>query len=443
MAERGQIGRRLRGLIGVDEALLAEVPSDRARYTRLGGIVVGTAAIASISMYVGIGEVFGAPTLLALIPALLWGVFIANLDAWLIASLHGTRWRQHFWVVFPRLFVAIFFGFLIAEPLVLKAFEPAIEREIGDSRQDDVLRFQTHLRECNPVRGTLSSKQAEACKGAVLVVRGIPSPGAIESQLRGFRAERSRLQKSVDKSAATQRKLDDVARLECNGGDGRGLTGRYGVGPSCRRNRQDADNFRRTSRRDEQTAQIVSLTRRITRLERRLKDNSQDYEAGLNAAIAERVAERKARQKEMGLLERLYAMKALVKTNFYLAAAEWFLRLLFIMIDCLPLLVKLSGGSTSYDKVLDLHLASAERTYAAQARTEEKRMTTAQEYEQYELERTLQSRRENLDSEVRLATARRDIEVDAAIDEFEEMLRRQDRAAEPEPEAAGSNGRFS
>ena len=97
-------------------------------------------------MWFGLGEIAGRLMLLLAAPAMLWGLFIGNLDASIVSSLHGTRWRQHAWIVLPRVALAILFGFLIAEPLVLRAFNAAIERNIKDTRQTELLEFQTRLK---------------------------------------------------------------------------------------------------------------------------------------------------------------------------------------------------------------------------------------------------------------------------------------------------------
>lgn len=417
----------LRQITGVDENLLDEVPTERPRYTRLGGVIVGTASIATLSMWFALSEIVGEAGLFLIVPALLWGLFIGNLDSWLVSGLHGTSWRRHVvGVVVPRLLLAIFFGFLIAEPIVLKAFQPAIEREVGDSRQAYLQDLEARLGRCNPTTGVLRVVRAE-CANSLVVVHAV-SAGSVTQELRDLNDQAARLQHQIDSDAATQRRLDAIARQECNGTSGRGLSGRAGVGVNCIQNRQDAADFSASSPRRQQIAEKVTITRRIAYLTGRQKASAQAYEQAVRDGIAAKVAEARGRQREIGLLERLKALRRLVAGNVSLGVAEWLLRLLFVTIDCLPLIAKLSAGSGSYDHVLDKRLAAVERTFDARQRHDERTATTGLEFELYRLERRLQAEKDTLDSELRLEQARRDIEVDRAIDDFTARLLREEEA---------------
>ena len=87
-------GRWLRSLIGVDEGLLDRVWEERARYTCLGAIVLGTAAMAALSMLDALDQIFGPIWPALILIALFWGAFICGIDRWLIASTHGVRGGQ-------------------------------------------------------------------------------------------------------------------------------------------------------------------------------------------------------------------------------------------------------------------------------------------------------------------------------------------------------------
>ena len=91
-------GKWLRSLIGVDERLLDRVWEERARYTCLGAIVLGTATMAALSMLDALDQMFGPIWPVLVLVALFWGAFICGLDRWLIASTHGARSGQ--WRVF-------------------------------------------------------------------------------------------------------------------------------------------------------------------------------------------------------------------------------------------------------------------------------------------------------------------------------------------------------
>ena len=66
-----RIGRWIRVLAGVDERLLDRVPQERARYTGLGGVVLGTATIAAFSMWFAVSQLLGFSHPLIVVPVLI------------------------------------------------------------------------------------------------------------------------------------------------------------------------------------------------------------------------------------------------------------------------------------------------------------------------------------------------------------------------------------
>ena len=420
----------LRSLTGVDEELLDRIPAERPRYTRLGAVILGTAGIATASMWLLLGEIFGHGSVLWLVPALLWGLFIANLDMWLVASLHGSRWRTNFWLILPRLFLALIFGILIAEPFVLRTFESAIENKIHDDRQEKLLTFGTLLTRCNPKSGDDPPRallQSGRCNDFAIDIE-TESPAVLTRELDGLRVQRDRLQGQLDQLQANVAQAESAARIEC---------GRR-AGPSCGRAREEASIERRRTRRQRRNlgSQVTDLNDRISVAEQGRRKAAADYEREVAAAIKLEKADLRDNQQEVGLLERLAALHTLVKSNWYLGAAEWLLRLLFITIDCLPVLVRLMGGTSSYDKLLDIRLASAERLFSEEERTNVGGQLSEMELMRHRQDRSSQSQRDALDSEFRLDSAVRDADVDAEIDRLTARELADDGWSEPPPNSA-------
>ena len=146
----------LRTVAGAQPRLLAEVPTDGPRYTALGSLLVGAAAIALLSMWVALGEVVDAGWFLGIllvVPAAVWGGFILLVDRALIVGVSSTaRWRRTSTLV-VRLIVSGVLGFVIAEPLVLAVFHTAIETHIRDGRDRATDDLRTNLLDCNPLPG--------------------------------------------------------------------------------------------------------------------------------------------------------------------------------------------------------------------------------------------------------------------------------------------------
>lgn len=67
------------------------------------------------------------------------------------------------------------------------------------------------------------------------------------------------------------------------------------------------------------------------------------------------------------MAERFQSLSYLSRSNEFIAVASWFLRVFFILIDCLPVLVKFISGSTPYDRLVDTEVSSAERRFSRDA----------------------------------------------------------------------------
>ncbi|MEV4412092.1 DUF4407 domain-containing protein [Catellatospora sp. NPDC049609] len=354
------LGRRLRVLAGVDEGLLDRVPQERAWYTSLGGVVLGTATIAAISMYFAITQAMGASSWLAVFPVLVWFLFILNVDRWLVSSRLGEGWFRRVPVLAMRVLMAVFFGVIIAEPLVLRIFETAVVQHVADQRTEALAQLAGRLAACNPVPGSQEPAAPADCKAAERF-NFDQSPVAILRELQTRRADAAELQKIVDADSAQLRAINDLARRECVGDSGAGLTGQRGVGPNCRRLRAEADAFHRTRQIPANNTKLAGLRTRISELETAAGTSHAAFESERQAKIEARVAEERSHQGPIGLLERLGALHDLADSSGTLAVGIWAVRIFFILIDCMPILVKFVGGSTTYDRLVSARLAVAER----------------------------------------------------------------------------------
>jgi hypothetical protein len=68
----------------------------------------------------------------------------------------------------------------------------------------------------------------------------------------------------------------------------------------------------------------------------------------------------------IGLGERFKALGAISASSGFVGVASWFVRVFFILIDCLPVLVKFIGGTTAYDRLVEREIAHAERLHASE-----------------------------------------------------------------------------
>lgn len=349
-------GRSLRSLTGVDERVLDTIGTHRARFTAMGGVVLGTALLAMVSMTVALSIVFdGFPWAgLAIVPV--WGWFILNLDRWLMSNTTPPGLGRRVARLLPRLLLAGAVGVVVAEPLLLGVFNSAILERADQNRKNEIVDLQSALLTCNPVPGTEEAARPEAgaarCADLRLSFTGSSLDGK-RQELERLKQQIADLQAKVDETSARHAELEFEARKECTGTDGPGLTGEAGIGPNCIRLREQADAYRREQRIDENTAKVGELRAQANTLNGQLGNDATSFAAARKIAIDAELQKARDRQQGVGLLERMRVLSELASENDHAHAAEWALRIFLIIIDALPALVKFLSGYTVYDAAVE------------------------------------------------------------------------------------------
>ncbi|MFD0883601.1 DUF4407 domain-containing protein [Streptosporangium algeriense] len=347
-AVRLDLGRRLRVLAGVDEGILDQVPLERTRYVGLGGVILGTAVIAGVSMWFALSQIIGEVRPGMVVLALVWMLIVLNLDRWLVSMVAGM-WQRRLVMLLPRLLVAMVLGSVIAEPLVLRVFETAVVQHVADEREAARSAEKALLTRCNPATGTPPA--GGGCEKARLLVS---SAAADEAEIADLEKDAARLQKQVDGARSEYRRLSGQARDECVGKKIIGVTsGKRGVGPLCRRLEAAARTARSLSDLDGNEKRLRELRSRISELRAPLASKRSDLGRRTQAAIDARLAAMPSGDAPVGILERMRALHEIAAENSYLLVASWLLRLFLVLVDCLPVLVKLLGGTTTYDRMVE------------------------------------------------------------------------------------------
>lgn len=367
------IARRLRGVIGVSEAILDRVRTERPRYTRLGAVVCFTATLSALSMLVVTSEVVpgGLAWVGAVAFAVFWGGLVLVVDSWLIASTHGTRQAKAL-VYLPRLMVSVLLGFVIAEPVVILVFRPAIERQVTETRTAEIAADIGKWKKCNPTTGEIV--ETTECASHRLNLPG--SPATLRGDYQELVAQQQRDSATLAQDVARWNELESGARNECAGVPGRGSTGIRGEGPQCTHNRAVADQFRQDRMLEQRQTDLATLEGRIRDLQSRIPAAETSYATRIVEEIQHK--EDDARAEPVGTLEEIAALGRLSETSGPVNIAQWTLRLLLILFDCMPVLAKWMGGTTAYDLMVrrqidsdirlhDKHLARCEEIESVMA----------------------------------------------------------------------------
>ncbi|HEV7331807.1 MAG TPA: DUF4407 domain-containing protein [Flavisolibacter sp.] len=155
-----QTNRFLWWCAGAHQKLLKQFPAEQIKYSGLGGVVLATFALASLSSGYAFYTVFGN-LLWSSLFALLWGAIIFNLDRFLVSTMRKYRVsrRKQLLMALPRFSLALLIGLTIARPLELKIFEKEIAVKMEENLHQKVLRNDSllHLQS----RGTIDAATAE------------------------------------------------------------------------------------------------------------------------------------------------------------------------------------------------------------------------------------------------------------------------------------------
>ena len=131
---------------GAHQELLKQFPSEHAKYSGLGGVLLATFVLASISAGYAVYTVFGNWTWTFAFAAI-WGLIIFNFDRFLVSTMrkYGISKRKQLWMAMPRLALALLIGFTIARPLELKIFEKEINVKMAENLHKKIQRNDSLL----------------------------------------------------------------------------------------------------------------------------------------------------------------------------------------------------------------------------------------------------------------------------------------------------------
>jgi hypothetical protein len=415
------LGRRLRAVIGIKEDVLDWAPEERPRYTKLAVIVLTTGVLSGLSIMVVLNQLLDGSAWwsLALVPvAVFWASMIINLDSWLIASMHGARGTR-FFVFVPRLVISVLLGFTIAEPLVVWVFRPAIDKQVEDSRADEIAAYASSWKACNPSDGTVV--ETRECADYHLNLSS--SLAAVRTEHDTVSAKRDELKKEVDEYLRRWNELETIAQAECKGLPGPLTTGDVGEGPECTRNRNSADQYRRDTRLDQRQVELGGLDAQIVALKSEKQASETSYGSEVKDAVDKKIEERKANRVKTGILEQFEALGQLSEKSLPVNLGHWALRLLLVLFDCLPVLAKWMNGTTTYDQLIARQIEADKRLHSGHVNLFERRDSAIMDVKLERIERDRQGRMERLDEAERQARAKRESDLDAEIERLAARLR--------------------
>ena len=293
---------------GAHQDLLKQYPSEHAKYSGLGGVILATFVLAGLSAGYAIYTIFNN-LFLTFCFAIIWGLIIFNFDRFLVATMrkYGISRRKQIWMAVPRIALALLIGLTIARPLELKIFEKEINTKVVENVHKKIQLNDSLLK-------IESANQAQSATDERN--RLITRKQQIEDTLHQL--QQAYLREADGTGGSMQRGIENITRLKLNAFD----QARTQYGP-----------------------ELAQLNTGIQEQERILNDAN----AGLES---KRKTYEQAAIANVGFLERNKALSDLNSEESSVFWTSLLISLLIILIEVGPILSKLIMPVGPYDIAL-------------------------------------------------------------------------------------------
>ena len=293
---------------GAHQDLLKQFPSEHAKHSGLGGVLLATLVLASLAAGYAIYTVFDN-WMYAIGFGLIWGLIIFNFDRFLVSTMrkYGISKRKQLWMAVPRLVLALLIGFTIARPLEMKIFEKEIN-----------VKMTQNLHKKIQLNDSLLARENEA-------------------QINDATAERQRLINRKDAIEDTLHKLQQAYVQEA---DGTGGSGHRGIEELTHLKMNAFDQVR-----TQFGPEVLQLERKISAQDEILTNAKANMEQKRNEFSTSAEA-------SMGFLERNKALSDLSGEESSVFWSCLLISLLIILIEVGPILSKLIMPIGPYDIAL-------------------------------------------------------------------------------------------
>jgi Domain of unknown function (DUF4407) len=313
---------------GAVDSILKRCPSDYTKYQGIGATILFTGIFSALSAGYALYTVFENYTAATLF-AILWGMMIFNLDRYIVSGMRKKNsFIKEFVMATPRIVLAVFIGIVIATPLELKLFESEINAEIGMMQQetykeqDDLLkkRYEADIKVVNDeitlLRGKLNT--SDSIRTSLLAGAIGEADGTGGSKIRNM-------------GAIFKLKSGAAAKAD-----------------------------------QEYTMLYADLNPKLIDQKAKLETIEKGRQAELTSLD---------RASLTGFASRLKALHRLSTKEEAIMMAGWFITILFLIIECSPILVKLISERSPYDQRLnqletEYHLVNLKNTTISKLATD-------------------------------------------------------------------------
>lgn len=314
---------------GANRKLLRQCPTEHAKYAGIGGTILFTAILASLSGGYAIYKVFADELIneatglyeldthafnIAIIFGIIWGLLIFNLDRFMVNTMYsdGTQkiTKDEWKGAFPRLILAVFIGVVISTPIELRIFKDKIQAQLII----DQGKAQTDM---------------------------VDNQKSIANQIAALEGKKKTNNERLDKKRLEQKEIEDQAYKEATG---HGLSGKAGIGNYTKQLQDRAANLKR-----EADTLEVEIKRANAALDLQLAPlyEQQQRHTANNETAAKSM---KGFAAELNALNEITFKDA---DGLSLSIARILIMFLFVAIEIIPTLFKLMMIDGAYDGALN------------------------------------------------------------------------------------------
>jgi len=118
-------------------------------------------------------------------------------------------------------------------------------------------------------------------------------------------------------------------------------------------------------------------------------------------------------------------LSALSSRNLFVRSAVWLVRLLLVLVDCLPVLAKMLSGTTTYDRLISHQLDVSSRLHDRYLQVRESADNATSDVHDRRTEQIRAAEIEQINDSDRRMRAREEESLDAEIEELAARLRGQ------------------
>jgi hypothetical protein len=350
---------------GTRANVIAQCESEKVKFESLGWAILITSGMAAISMWFALYSAMGVNAIAAAPLALLWGLVIMGIDRWLITSL-PIEGRRRFSMAAPRLLLAILLGTLISTPLVLRIFQSEIDAQISVMKANAASQFlqsEQHNQVGAQVtywRNYVSNLEKVIDSGGVATINPSNDP-----EVKSLEAQATTVY-NQEQTYYKQWQCQLYGGPGCPPGAGTLYTAAHSNWENAKTQLAQIDSQIQQREKSLSASDAASVQNRLTQAQNALPGAQQQLKIAVARQNALEASFDATNENENGLLIRLQALGQLSSESFTVTAARFLLFLLFLVIECLPVTVKLMQQPGNYEKILQVvrekELADAKRS---------------------------------------------------------------------------------